>query len=313
MKIAILGAGKMGSLVGSLLYRSGADVYLIDPWEAHINAINSEGLTVKINEDEPYTVYPKAFTSADQISEKMDMVIILVMGMYTESAVKASMNLIDENTYILTLQNGMGNVEKLEEMFPKEKIMYGIVPYGGNMAGPGRMNAIINLSAHAHFASDASEEPLPIMEEFASLMQKNGLNFRAEKKSVIDSAIWDKLAKNASSNGVCGLVRLPLGPYNDCDEGMAVKQALYDEVIAVAAAKGIKVAAPDELKISKGMKMYNHLSSSAQDVRDKKKTEIDFISGYIAREGARLGVPTPYNTIITQLIHIVEQNYDMQF
>lgn len=313
MKIAILGAGKMGSLVGSLLCRSGAEVSLIDPWKEHIDAINDHGLTVTVNGGEPYTVYPKAYISADQISEAMDLVIVLVMGMYTVDAVAAARNLFDDHTFCLTLQNGMGNVEKILEFFPAERVMYGIVPYGGNMAGPGKMDGIINLSAHAHFASAAFEEPTPFMEEFAALMQKNGLNFKAEKKSVIDSVIWDKLAKNASSNGVCGLVRLPLGPYNDCEDGMAVKQALYDEVIAVAAAKGIKVAMPDKLKITKDMKMYNHLSSSAQDVRDKKKTEIDFISGYIAREGARLGVPTPYNTIITQLVHIVEQNYDKQF
>ncbi len=313
MKIAILGAGKMGSLVGSLLCRSGADVRLIDPWQAQVDAINRDGLTVRINEDEPYTVHPRAYTSADQVGEKMDLVILLVMGMYTEDALKAALCLFDEHTCCLTLQNGMGNVEKVLEYIPAERVMYGIVPYGGNMVVPGHMDAIVNLTAHAHFASAAYEEPTPFMEEFAALMQKNGLNFKAEKKSVIDSVIWDKLAKNASSNGVCGLVRLPLGPYNDCDDGMAVKQALYDEVIAVAAAKGIQVAMPDKLKITKDMKMYNHMSSSAQDVRDKKKTEIDFISGYIAREGERLGVPTPYNKIITQLIHIVEQNYDKQF
>lgn len=314
MKIGILGAGRMGSLLAGFATLGGAECYLIDTWQEHVDTINRDGLTIINNEDEPFNVKCKAYTSADQIGEKMDMIVVLVMGHVTRAAVSAAMCLADENTYCLTLQNGIGNVEVIEEFFPKEKILYGIMPYGGTILGPGKARTMCTPTASSHFGSAAFEEPNAFMQEFASIMSSHGLNFYADKKSVVDSVIWWKLAKNCSGNPVCAVVRLPLGPYTNTEATHNIETALFMEVATVAKAQGITLSGWDTgKKLASDSKMFWHLPSTAQDVKNKKKTEIDFLNGAVARLGDKLGIPTPYNHMITALVKIVEENYENQF
>lgn len=314
MKIGILGAGRMGSLFGAFAQRGGAECYLIDPWQEHVDTINSSGLTIYNNEDEPFNVKCKAFTAADQIGEKMDLIVVLVMGQYTRSALEAAMCLADEHTYCLTLQNGMGNVEVLEEFFPKERILYGIMPYGGTVMGPGKVKTLCGKGNQSHFGSDSFEDPNDFMKELSDIMCSQGLEFYADQKSHVDSEIWFKMAKNCSGNPVCAVTRLPLGPYTNCDATKPIEVALFMEVAAVAKAKGITLSKWNTgNKLDPANKMFNHLPSTAQDVKMKHKTEIDFLNGAIARMGDQLGIPTPYNHMITALVKIIEQNYDHQF
>lgn len=314
MKIAILGAGRMGSLVAGYATLGGADCLLVDPWQAHVDEINSNGLTICNNEDEPFTVKCRAFTSADQIKEKVDMLVVLVMGDHTREAVSAAMCLADEHTYCLSLQNGLGNVEVIEEFFPKEKVLYGIMPYGGTVLGPGKVKTLTNKNAESHFGSDAFEEPDAFMKEFAEIMSSHGLSFTADKKSNVDSEVWYKLAKNASGNAICAVCRLPLGPYTNADGATSLEVALFYEVAAVAAAQGITISKFDTgHKISHESKMYDHLPSTAQDVKARHHTEVDFINGAVARLGDKYGVPTPYNHMITGLVKIIQSTYDKQF
>ena len=314
MKIGIIGAGRMGSLVAGFATRGGAECYLVDPWKEHVDAINNEGLTIYNNEDEPFTVKAKAFTSADQIGEIMDLIVVLVMGQYTRTALSAAMCLADEHTYCLSLQNGMGNVEVLEEFFPKEKVLYGIMPYGGTVMAPGKVKTLTGKGNESHFGSDVFEDPNEFMEEFAAIMRSQGLEFYADKKSHVDSEIWFKLAKNCSGNPVCAICRLPLGPFTNCDATKPIEVGLFMEVATVAKAKGITLSKWNTgNKMSEESKMYWHLPSTAQDVKMKHKTEIDFLNGAVARMGDELGIPTPYNHMVTALVKIIEQNYDNMF
>ena len=145
-------------------------------------------------------------------------------------------------------------------------------------------------------------------------MCSHGLNFYADKKSVVDSVIWWKLAKNCSGNPVCAIVRLPLGPYTNTEATHNIETALFMEVATVAKAQGITLSGWDTgKKLASDSKMFWHLPSTAQDVKNKKKTEIDFLNGAVARLGDELGIPTPYNHMIPALVKIVEENYDNQF
>ena len=206
-----------------------------------------------------FTVPCKAYTSPDQIGEKMDFIIVLVMGSATREAVQTAMCLADENTYCLSLQNGLGNVEIIEEFFPKEKICYGIVPYGGTVLGPGKVKTLVNKTAESHFASAVYEEPTEEMKQFAEIMCSTGLNFHADLKSLVDSEIWFKLSKNCSGNAVCALCRLPLGPYFDSEVAHSIENTLLYEVAAVAAAQGISLSKYDKAHpIGIQSKMYWH-------------------------------------------------------
>lgn len=315
MKIAIFGAGRMGSLLGAFAARSGADVTLIDPYKEHIDAINRDGLTICNNDDPPFTVKEnlRGCCSVEELSGTADLIVVLVNGRFTEQVARDSLRIADSHTYILTLQNGMGNVETIEKYYPRERMLYGVMPYGGTVLGPGKVKTLINPTAESHFGSCAFEEPNEFMLEFARLFQSCGLNFYADKKSRLDAAVWFKMAKNCSGNGVCAVTSLPLGAYMSCKEGLEVKDILYKEVQAVARAKGIEIPEEKPTHGDPGSKMFYHVSSTAQDVRDHKLTEIDNLHGAIARMGDELGIPTPYNHLITSLVKIIEQNYEYRF
>ncbi len=314
MKIAIVGAGAMGSILGAHFVIGGAEVYFVDPFEAHIRSMQDNGLKFQINQEEPQYLKVTAVTSADQIKEKMDLILFMVKGLYTESAAQGAKCLADENTYCLTLQNGVGNAEILADHFNSDKILAGVVEFGGRMVEPGFVTALINPTAKIAFASTTAEEPNEFILSVAEILTKAGLKAFAKKKSEIESVIWFKLAKNCSGNPICAVTRLPLGPYNNTEEGLPIEKAVFEEVEAVANAQGIKLADQGKPhKISKDSQMYNHLPSTAQDVKARKKTEIDFLNGAVVRMGEKYGVPTPYNHMITALVKIVEQNYENQF
>lgn len=314
MKIGIVGAGAMGSILGAHFIMGGAEVYFVDPYEAHIKAMQENGLQIQVNQGEKKCVKVTAVTSADQISEKMDLILFMVKGLYTESAAQGAKCIADEHTYCLTLQNGVGNAEILANYFNADKILAGIVEFGGRMVEPGSVIALINPTAKIAFASTVAEEPDEFMKTIAAILEKAGLKALAMRKSEIDSIIWFKLAKNCSGNPICAVTRLPLGPYNNTDEGLPIEKAVFEEVEQVAKALGIKLADQGTPhKIPKESQMYNHLPSTAQDVKAKKKTEIDFLNGAVVRMGKKCGVATPYNHMITALVKIIEQNYDNQF
>lgn len=316
MKIGIIGAGRMGCLVAGNATSGGAECFLVDPWKEHVDEINANGLTIFNNEDEPYNVKCKAFTSADQVGEIMDLIVVLVMGQHTRNAIEAAMCLADEHTYCITLQNGMGNVEVLEEYFPKERLLYGIMPYGGTVLGPGKVKTLTGAGDKSHFGCAGIEEPNDFMKEFATMMQSRGLEFYAENKADVDSAVWFKMALNCSGNPVCAVTRVALGPYTNCDATAPIEIGLFMECAAVAKVLGVNIDNwhwNTGRKLPKESKMYWHLPSTAQDVKAKRKTEIDYLNGAIARMGDKYGVPTPYNHMITAMVKIVEENYDNQF
>ena len=119
MKIAIVGAGAMGALYGVVLQDKGHDVYLIDTDQAHVDAMNKNGVVFNHVIDHEVKTYPvKAFSDSKDIQEKIDLLIILVKGYVTDVAMEANKHLIDENTIVLTLQNGAGNIEKIEKYVP---------------------------------------------------------------------------------------------------------------------------------------------------------------------------------------------------
>lgn len=314
MKIAIVGAGAMGSILGAHFVMGGAEVYFVDPFEAHIRAMQENGLKFRINQEEPRYLNVTAVTSADQIDEKMDLILFMVKGLYTETAALGARCLADEHTYCMTLQNGVGNAEILAEHYNRERILAGVVEFGGRMEEPGFVCALINPTAKISFASTTEEEPDEFVQSVAGLLEKAGLRAYARKKSEIESVIWFKLAKNCSGNPICAVTRLPLGPYNNTDEGLPIEKAVFEEVEAVANAQGIRLADQGKPhKIPKESQMYGHLPSTAQDVKARKKTEIDFLNGAVVRLGGKYGVPTPYNHMITALVKIIEQNYENQF
>lgn len=321
MKIAILGAGAMGSMVGAFLKKGGGEVYFVDPYEAHMRAVTESGLTMDIEGHGRETVRVNGATVRAADVGVCDLVILLVKGINTMSTVQNSKALFGDNTVVLTLQNGIGNVDLLKELLPEENIGYGILKSSATLYAPGR---IFGRDRFPDSPAGAFFYPLKKdtycfekYQKLAELFSAGG--FIAALDENIDAVIWDKLYNNAVFNCPCAILQIAPQDFISHDMGTELYRQIGREVCVVATAKGIPMDANDYWtrhglpSIPKKPVTVRHYTSAIHDVSRRNKTEVDFLNGAVYREGQKLGIPTPYNETIWRMTKVLEDTYDLKY
>lgn len=315
MKIAVIGAGAMGGTIGGYFSLGGADVRFVDPYREHIEKINAEGLKMNVN-GEKKTIHVRGCLSASEVGETMDLVVIVTKGHYIDAAIQGALCLFGEHTACMAIQNGMGNVDILSQYLDKSRIYASIVQLGASMPGPGMVQVLKRDGAMLSCGPVSQEEPTQGIRDIAQILTRGGLDAFALTRTEINLKIWYKMTANCTGNPCCAVTRLSLGRFTNCPEGIEIKAGLLEEILAVAECEGVTGLR----EITTATKywpednpMYRHVPSTAQDVRSKRRTEIDFLNGAIVRLGKKHGIPTPYNTMITNLVRIIERNYDAMF
>lgn len=317
MKIAILGAGAMGALVGSGFKKGGADVWLVDPFKEHMDKIKNEGLKIHLNSGEKEECI-KMNTATDPAQVGVcDVVVVLVKGMYTKSAVENAKALFDEKTFVITLQNGVGNADSLAEFFGTERVGYGVLGLASVLVAPGEINANyknnIDNVYNIYFNSMANER-LEICTEMANILTIGG--FKTTYSTDANTFIWQKLIVNCCVNLTCAMTRLTMGQIFDQPDGRELQRQIVKELVEVANAKGIPFDYEKEWHHWEFEALppgKPHYPSAAQDMFNFRKTEVDFINGAVCREGDKYGIDTPVNDTIVMLTHIIENTYDIQY
>lgn len=305
MKIAVIGAGAMGCLYGAHLAGTGEEVCLVDIWEEHVSAINRQGLTIS-SESGDRTVRLKAVTDVSSVGQ-VDLILFFVKSYSTGEAARSALGLLKEGTFCLTLQNGIGNVEKLAEIMGPDRVLAGTSAFGGTLLGPGRIR---HAGSGTTMLGELSGKTTHRLEELVGVFQRAGL--RPAISDNIQGVLWTKLMVNVGINAITALTRVKNGelleiPHLEELMGMAVAEAL-----AVAGRKNIKLVSPDPLEHVKNIARATgqNISSMRQDVEKGRITEIDVINGAVCREGELLGIPTPVNRVLTMLIKAVSQVKD---
>lgn len=315
MKYAIIGCGRMGSILSGALAKAGAEVWAVDTYKAHVDAINEKGLTVCWNGNEETYTNVHACTSAKEVGV-CDVAVILVGGNFTLEALNSAKSVMDENTYVFTLQNGYGHTNTIREFgIPDEKIIYGVVGYGGTIDAPGHMKALISPGAVMHFGP-YDHEIGSVHEQIAADLVAGGLLVSLDK--YVDKEIWFKLGMNSVANAQCGLARCNLGIWSGSQFTRDVRYKTIEEVVKVANALGVDITIEQFLpKLDRNMEqmgaMAHHFPSTAQDMKSKKITEVEFLNGAVFHEGQKLGIPTPYNETIYILTLAAEAAYGLDF
>ena len=138
MKIAILGAGAMGSLLGGQLALGGKDVTLLDVDQAHLDAINQHGLTLEFDDGAKTVCLPAM--RPGELQAPVDLLVVLTKTYHTEQALKDAAAAIGPQTQVLTIQNGLGNVERVATQVPMERVFIGMNLYNGAKQEPGRVS-----------------------------------------------------------------------------------------------------------------------------------------------------------------------------
>jgi len=308
MKIAVVGSGAMGSLIGGLLVRGGKEVIFVDPWEEHVKAMNSKGLLMAETGKDPVSIRVKATTDPEAVG-KVDAIIFLVKGTKTVETMESIGSMIDKDTIVMTLQNGIGNTDLIAEYVDPQNVGFGVIDFSAVLAGPGHITYQL---ADAKIACNTytGEENL----RFNKLIKTmNDVGINAYIGEDADYRIWNKLVINANYNVLCGILGVNMGSLIDENSGWELMRGITRELVEVANKKDIQLDYDECIEHVKelGDKVRPHYPSLAQDVARKVPTEIDALNGAIIREGKKLGVATPYNEVVYNLMKIIENTYDV--
>jgi 2-dehydropantoate 2-reductase len=301
MRVVIVGAGAMGSLFGFLLSRAGKDVWLLDKHPELTGHIRERGLTVE-GASGKHVVSIPITTAVDDI-QWADLIIVFVKAYDTTQAILDAKPLIRQHSVVLTLQNGIGNVEAILNVVGEEKTIAGTTAHGATVLGPGHIrHAGTGETIIGELHGQQSERLLKIQGFFGSA------GITANITQDVTSLLWSKLLINVGINPLTGITGLPNGALLDFEETRSIMHTAVNEAKEVASRKGIRLIYEDHLKKVDSVCQATapNISSMLQDLRNNKKTEIDFINGALVKKGSDAGIDTPINQVLTHLIHLRE-------
>jgi 2-dehydropantoate 2-reductase len=305
MKIAIIGAGAMGSLFGARLSPL-ADVWLVDPWIAHVHVMQREGLLLTGLDGESAVVLVQATTDPDDVGGEVDLAIIFVKSHQTAEAARWARPLLKTTGLALTLQNGLGNVEVIAGVLGPERAIQGVTAHGATLIGPGQVrHAGQGMTYIASQPTIAGQ-----LDHVIRLFKQAG--FETEASDNLDALLWGKLIVNVGINPLTAILRVLNGQLMEVKVARDLMLAAVDEAVQVAEAKGISLPYEDahERTRTVALATAHNRSSMLSDVLRHVPTEIDVINGVIVREGAKLNIPTPVNQSLVRLIKAIEATYE---
>ena len=302
MNITIVGAGAMGSLFGGLLAESGHAVTLIDINAAHLDAIQAHGLLLHTDAGQRH-IHSLRACRPQEATEVPDLLMVFTKTLHTTQALQGVRHLIGDHTRLLSLQNGLGNVERITDCVPIERVLVGVTTWPADVVGPGEVHShgqggVRLMSADGH--DDALITAVVTAFSEAGLM--------ARKDDAVWGAIWEKMAFNAALNTICAVSGRTVGQVGALPESRALAHAVVSEVLAVATAEGVAVAEHVvHTTVDHALDHHkDHKPSMLQDLLAGRPTEIDAICGAPLRAGLDLGVATPLTTALHALVRLHE-------
>ncbi len=305
MKIAVVGAGAMGSLFGAMLAEAGNEVWLYDVWVEHVKTINKDGLRIE-REGQTRTLSIEATTDPEQIGQA-ELVIIFVKSTHTASAAETARKLAGSDGAVMTLQNGMGNADILSEFIDPERVLAGTTSHGATLLGPGSIRHA-GVGATTIGAWAETEQGRERARKLSNFFTKIGIE--TEAVDDVRSVLWNKLLINIGINAITALTTIKNGQILDLEITRQLSRNAVEEAMEIAGQMNIKVRedAVDHVYAVAEATALNR-SSMGQDVDNKRQTEIGTINGFIVRQAKRLGLKAPVNETLTALIQTLEYHY----
>ena len=304
MHFVVLGAGAMGSLFGGYLADADADVTLVDVNQEHVDAIRNDGLSVDRG-DGPKRVQVKATTNPSEVASA-DLLIVFCKYLNTDAAMTSAASYITADTHVLTLQNGIGNVDVIAKHVAQNQIVKGLTSATGIIQGPGQVATNFKGETETYYwPIDGADHPT--LTEAAKILTDAGLPTSAAPD--IDYRTWRKLVINATLTILAGMMNTRIGDVYFNEPGRALCEAITDELVTVAQASGV----PLELEDARGYldqlahSAVKHIGSTTISLQLKQKTEVDTMNGAVVREGLKHGIPTPVNETIVTAVKLIEE------
>lgn len=307
MRIVVIGSGAMGSLFGGRLAAAGEhEVWLVDPWTGHVVALQEHGLFLTTPDGSVEQIDVRATTDVAEVADggRVDLTIVFVKSHATRRAAQQAARILADDGLALTLQNGVGNLETLAEVIGTNRAVQGVTSHGATLLGPGRVRHAGTGPTHLARPPDVAPERV---EAVAAALTAAGI--AAEVVDDVESLVWGKLIVNVGINALTGLLRVHNGVLADTDACRRLLELVVTEAVTVAEARGTPLPYDDPVDhvLDVARATGANRSSMLADILRGAPTEIDTINGAIVREGERLGVPTPINSVLVALIRALEE------
>lgn len=291
--LLIVGTGAMACLFGARLASAGTHVTLLGTWPEGLEALHTRGIRLA-GTDGAELLYPVRATAEPADCLGARFALVMVKSWQTDRAARQLAECLHPDGLALTLQNGLGNREKLEAALGKSRVALGVTTTGATLVGPGRVRpggeGTISLGAH------------PRLGPLANVLRQAG--FAVEIVPEADDLLWSKLVINAAINPLTALLRVPNGELVARPSARTLLAAAAREAAAVAAALGRRLTFSDPVGTAEDVARRTAVNRSSmfQDVLRGAPTEIDAICGAIVAAGEEFGVPTPVNRTLWLLI-----------
>ena len=307
-KVAVLGAGAMGCLFGGLMAEKGLDVVLIDVWKDHVDAINKNGLKMDGHGGDRF-IKIKATTDPSTL-KPVDAIIIMCKATALKTALTNSKNIIGDNTMLMSFQNGIGHEAIMQEIAGKDKVLGGTTTQASNIVGPGHIKNHGSLPSWiGEYEGGMSDRVSDLAETFTEH------NLETIAVADIKKRKWMKLFALTAIGPLSSVFDLHHTDLYITNKNQKVSRNLGKQIIletrAVAKADGVDVSEDECLE------MFNKIVDSKQtnkssmcfDILNKRKTEIEFINGAVAKIGKSHGIKTPMNDLMYNMIMVKEGMY----
>ena len=288
----------MGSVYAGLLASAGHEVWAVDRWQEHVDAIRERGLRVE-GASGDRVVRVRATTDAAEVGEA-ELVLIATKAMDVKAASESARILVGPGTLVLSIQNGLGGPDIAASILGEKRVAIGVAGgFGASIVEPGRVH---HHGLELLRLGERNGPATPRVEAIAQVWRAAGFN--VETDDDIDRVIWEKLICNVSFSGPCAVLGCTIGEVIADRHAWTVASRCGQEAFEVARALDVSLGFDDVGSYVRnfGLKIPGARPSMLLDLMAGRRSEIDFINGAIPRAGREIGVATPFNEAVTALV-----------
>ena len=321
MRIAVIGAGSIGIIIGGLIARGGGEIELVDSSADNVKALNKNGAVIKGTIE---ACIPVKAVTPEEMSGIYNLVFLTTKQTSNKEVLNHLLQFIDENSTVCTLQNGIPE-EFVSNIIGKKRTVGGAVGFGATWIGPGISKLTSSQKVMEEYAFDIGETDGIITPRIIKVQK---ILERVGHTAVIENMMgvrWSKLLMNATFSGMSAALGCTFGEVLNHDEGIKYVSYIADETIKVSKACGVRMALMQgkdftELELKSKSDFMDKLvfyhevwdqhnllkASMLQDLEKQRKTEIEYINGYVSKKGRETGIKTPYNDMVVAIVKTEE-------
>ena len=320
MRVAIYGAGSLGTILGAFISKAGVPVELINRNKAHIEALKTKGAQVvgTMQFCQPVIAY-----TPDEMSGQYDILFLMTKQQHNAEVVQMLKNYLAADGVLVTFQNGLPEMQ-IAEVLGEERVLGSTVAWGATLQSPGVCELTSEPDALSFSLGAISEKR---SKHFAKVKELLELMGKVDVEENFLGTRWSKLLINASFSGMSAVLGCTFGEAAGPKESRKVVQAIIKECIDVCQKGGIRIEPVQGKDIVKLLNYTNPLkkafsffiipiairkhaklkASMLQDLEKGKLTEVDAINGAVSEYGRKVGFPTPVNDKVVEIIHKIEK------